>query len=208
VGRYTDAKCKLCRLEGNKLFLKGDRCYTDKCAYERKPYPPGANGQRRHKFTEYGVQLREKQKVKRMYGLAEKQFKNIYHKASRKKGATGETLLTLLERRLDNVIYKLGFASSRQQARQQIRHSHFLLNNRKVNIPSIVVNKDDLISIKEKSRKVPQIIEALEAITRKEIPSWLSVNPAEFKGQVLILPTRQDITADIEERMIVELYSK
>jgi len=208
VGRYTEAKCKLCRLEGNKLFLKGDRCYTDKCAYERKPYPPGANGQSRHKFTEYGVQLREKQKVKRIYGMSEKQFRNTFAKASRKKGATGETLLILLERRLDNVIYKLGFASSRQQARQQIRHAHYLLNGRKVNIPSITVNKDDIISIKEKSRKVPQIIESIEAIARKEIPSWLTVNPAEFKGQVNLLPLRQDITADVEERMIVELYSK
>jgi len=208
VGRYTEAKCKLCRLEGNKLFLKGDRCNTDKCAYERKPYPPGANGQNKHKFTEYGVQLREKQKVKRIYGMSEKQFRNTFVKASRKKGATGETLLTLLERRLDNVVYKLGFASSRQQARQQIRHAHYLLNGRKVNIPSIVVNKDDVIIVKEKSRKVPQIVESIDAISRKEIPSWLTVNPAEFKGQVNILPSRQDITADIEERMIVELYSK
>ena len=208
MGRYTDAKCKLCRLEGTKLFIKGDRCYTDKCGYERRPYPPGANGQGRRKFTEYGVQLREKQKVKRIYGLGEKQFKNLFQSAARKKGATGEMLLVLLERRLDNVVYRLGFANSRQQARQQIRHAHFLLNGRKVNIPSITVKKDDVISVKEKSRKVTQIMEAIEALGRKEIPSWLSTDADEFKGTVNALPLRNDITADVEERMIVELYSK
>lgn len=208
MGRYTDAKCRQCRLEGAKLFIKGDRCYTDKCGYERRPYPPGANGQGRHKFTEYGIQLREKQKVKRMFGLGEKQFRNAFAKASRKKGAAGENLLISLETRLDNVVYKLGFASSRQQARQQIRHAHYLLNGRKVNIPSLIVKKDDAISIKESSRKVAQILENVEAIGRKEIPNWLNVNAQEFKGVVSYVPERKDITIDVEERMIVELYSK
>lgn len=208
MGRYTEAKCKQCRLEGTKLFIKGDRCYTDKCGYERRPYPPGVNGQARHKFTEYGVQLREKQKVKRMFGLGERQFRNVFAKASRKKGATGETLLILLETRLDNVVYKLGFASSRQQARQQIRHAHYLLNGRKVNIPSLIVKKDDVISVRESSRKVAQILENVEAMGRKELPIWLNVTAAEFKGVVSYIPERKDITIDVEERMIVELYSK
>ncbi|MBN1114675.1 MAG: 30S ribosomal protein S4 [Oligoflexia bacterium] len=208
MGRYTDSKCKFCRREGLKLFLKGDRCFTDKCAYERRPYPPGIHGQSRNKFTEYGIQLREKQKVKRIYGLEEKQFRLFFDRASRVKGVTGENLLSMLERRLDNVIFKLGFASSRQQARQVIKHAHFMINGRKANIPSQMVRKGDEITVNESSRTLPVIQQALEVIGRKEIPRWLSVNPAEFKAVVNELPVRTDVQLDVEERLIVELYSK
>lgn len=208
MSRYTGARCKFCKREGKQLFLKGDRCFTDKCAYERRPYPPGSNGQGRTKFTEYGIQLREKQKTKRIYGLTEKQFRLFFKKASTSKGATGENLLTLLERRLDNVIFSLGLATSRQQARQLIKHSHFLLNGKKVNVPSIIVKKGDEIEIKEKSREVNYIKEAVENLGRKEMPKWLSFSADSFKGSILEMPTREDVQQDIEERLIVELYSK
>lgn len=208
MARYTGSKCKFCRREGRKLFLKGDRCFTDRCGYERRPYPPGAHGQGRVKFTEYGVQLREKQKVKRMYGLSENQFRLFYKRAASSKGSTGENLLSLLERRLDNVIYKLGFSNSRQQARQNIRHAHFLLNGKKVNIPSLVVKKGDELSIKEASRTIPYFVEAVESVGRKEIPRWLNVEMSNFKGTVTDMPNRADAGSDIEERLIVELYSK
>jgi small subunit ribosomal protein S4 len=208
MARYTGSKCKFCRREGKKLFLKGDRCFTDKCGYERRPYPPGVQGQNRVKFTEYGIQLREKQKVKRMYGLGENQFRLFFKRAASSKGATGEMLLSLLERRLDNVIYKLGFASSRQQARQVVRHAHFTLNGKKVNIPSLVVEKGDELLIKEKSRAVPSFVEAIQSIARKEIPRWINVEPDNFKATITDLPVRADMPTDIEERLIVELYSK
>jgi len=208
LARYTGSKCKFCRREGKKLFLKGDRCFTDKCGYERRPYPPGIHGQGRVKFTEYGVQLREKQKVKRMYGLDEKQFHLFFLRAARAKGSTGENLLSLLERRLDNVIYRLGFSNSHQQARQNIKHAHFLLNGKKVNIPSLVVKKGDEISIKEKSRAIPSFMESMQSVGRKEIPRWLNVDATNFKGTVSDIPARGDISTDIEERLIVELYSK
>jgi len=208
LARYTGSKCKLCRREGKKLFLKGERCFTDKCGYERRPYPPGANGQGRVKFTEYGVQLREKQKVKRMYGLDETQFRLFFVRASRLKGVTGENLLSMLERRLDNVVYKMGFVGSRQQARQTVKHAHFLLNGKKVNIPSLLVKKGDEILIKEKSRTNPVFVENIQSLGRKEIPRWLAVDGSAFKGTVTDLPVRSDITADVEERLIVELYSK
>lgn len=208
MARYTGSKCKFCRREGKKLFLKGERCFTDKCGYERRPYPPGVHGQGRVKFTEYGVQLREKQKVKRMYGLDESQFKLFFTRAARLKGIAGENLLSLLERRLDNVIFRLGFVSSRQQARQAVLHSHFLLNGKKVNIPSALVRKGDEIVIKEKSRAIAGFVESMQAIGRKEIPRWLTVDSTTFKGVVTDLPVRSDITADVEERLIVELYSK
>ncbi|MCX6113288.1 MAG: 30S ribosomal protein S4 [Proteobacteria bacterium] len=208
MARYTGSKCKYCRREGRKLFLKGDRCFSDRCAYERRPYPPGIHGQNRVKFTEYGIQLREKQKVKRIYGLDENQFRLFFKRAAGLKGNTGENLLFLLERRLDNVIYKLGFANSRQQARQSIKHSHFTINGTKVNIPSMLVDKGDEIAIKEKSRAMPSFIEAMQAVGRKEIPRWLSVDTTSFKGSVTDIPARTDIGVDIEERLIVELYSK
>ncbi|MFH1223911.1 MAG: 30S ribosomal protein S4 [Pseudomonadota bacterium] len=208
MARYTGSKCKFCRREGKKLFLKGDRCFTDKCGYERRPYPPGMHGQGRVKFTEYGVQLREKQKVRRIYGVDEKQFRLFFQRASRAKGSTGENLLSLLERRLDNVIYRLGFSNSRQQSRQNIKHSHFLLNGKKVNIPSLIVQKGDEIVIKEKSRAIIYFTEAMQSVGRKEIPRWLNVEAASFKGTVTDVPARSDIAADIEERLIVELYSK
>ncbi len=208
MARYTGSKCKFCRREGKKLFLKGDRCFTDRCGYERRPYPPGVHGQGRVKFTEYGIQLREKQKVKRMYGLDENQFRLFFARASRLKGISGENLLSLLERRIDNVVYRLGFVNSRQQARQAVKHAHFLLNGKKVSIPSALVKKGDEITIKEKSRTIPSFVESIQAIGRKEIPRWLNVDPTTFKGVVTDLPVRSDITADVEERLIVELYSK
>jgi len=208
MARYTGSKCKFCRREGRKLFLKGDRCFTDRCGYERRPYPPGVHGQGRVKFTEYGVQLREKQKVKRIYGLLEGQFRLFFKRAAVAKGSTGENLLSLLERRLDNVIYRLGFSNSRQQARQNIRHAHFLINGKKVNIPSMLVKKGDEIVIKESSRDVPYFMEVVQSIGRKEIPRWLNVDIASFKGVVTDTPSRADAGADIEERLIVELYSK
>lgn len=208
MGHYIGSKCKFCRREGKQLFLKGDRCFTDKCSYDRRPYPPGAHGQKRSKFTEYGIQLREKQKAKRIYGLTEKQFKLFFKRASSSKGATGENLLTLLERRLDSVIYNLGVANSRQQARQQIKHSHFLINGKKADIPSIILKKGDEVTIKESSRESNNFKEAIERVGRKEIPRWLSFDSASFKGTIVDMPTRSDISHDIEERLIVELYSK
>jgi small subunit ribosomal protein S4 len=208
MARYTGSKCKYCRREGRKLFLKGERCFTDKCGYERRPYPPGMHGQGRVKFTEYGIQLREKQKVKRIYGVDESQFRLFFKRAAGLKGNTGENLLSLLERRLDNVVYKLGFANSRQQARQAIKHAHFLLNGRKVNIPSMLVDKGDEVVIKEKSREMPSFIEAIQSVGRKEMPRWLNVDVTSFKGTITDVPARADIGVDIEERLIVELYSK
>lgn len=191
-----------------KLFLKGDRCFTDKCAFERRSYPPGQHGQARAKYSDFGIQLREKQKVKRMYGLLERQFRGYFHLAERQKGITGTNLLTLLERRLDNVVYRLGFAVSRAQARQLVRHNHFLLNGRKVNIPSYLLNVGDVIELKEKSRQIPQITEAIRASARRGIPAWLDFEEENFRGSVRQLPTREDITMPIQEHLIVELYSK
>ena len=191
-----------------KLFLKGDRCYTDKCAFERHSYPPGQHGQGRAKFSDFGIQLREKQKVKRMYGLLEKQFRSYFASADRQKGITGTNLLTLLERRFDNVIYRLGFAISRAQARQLVSHNHFLLNGHKVNIPSLLVNVGDVIEVREKSREIPQIVESLKAVERRGVPQWLEVDKENFRGMIRLLPSREDITMPIQEHLIVELYSK
>jgi small subunit ribosomal protein S4 len=191
-----------------KLFLKGDRCYTDRCGFERHSYPPGQHGQGRAKFSDFGIQLREKQKVKRMYGLLEKQFRSYFATADRQKGITGTNLLTLLERRFDNVIYRLGFAMSRAQARQLVSHNHFLVNGKKVNIPSFLVNVGDVIEIKENSRKIPQVSEALGAVERRGIPQWLEVDKDNFRGVIRLLPSREDITMPIQEHLIVELYSK
>jgi len=199
----------LCRRESTKLYLKGERCYTDKCTVERRSYPPGEHGRRRKgKLSGYGVQLREKQKVKRIYGILEKQFRIYFKKAERQRGITGENLLTLLERRLDNVVYRLNFANSRAQARQLICHGHLQTNGRKVTIPSYLVSEGEEISVKGKSRKLQVIQEALELVKNREVPDWLEVYPEEFKGKIVRMPTREDIKFPVQEQLIVELYSK
>lgn len=208
MARYTGPSCRLCRREGVELFLKGERCYTDKCAIKRRSYPPGQHGQGRIKVSDYGVQLREKQKVRRIYGILENQFRGYFESADRMKGVTGENLLFLLERRLDNVAYRLGFATSRDEARQLVRHGHFTLNGRKANIPSIQVKAGDVVQLREKSRKVAAINESLEAVVRRGIPQWLELDKDAFKGTVKQLPVREDITMPIQEQLIVELYSK
>jgi small subunit ribosomal protein S4 len=191
------------------LFLKGDRCYGDKCAFERRPYPPGQHGQRRGgKLSDYKMQLREKQKVKRIYGLLEKQFRRYYYRAEKQKGITGTNLLILLECRLDNVVYRMGFASSRKQARQLIRHNHILVVDKKVNIPSYQVKVGDVIQIREGSRKVPAFSEALETVVRRGIPEWMEVDKENFRGTLKALPNREELTMPIQEQLIVELYSK
>lgn len=208
MARYTGPVCRFCRRENQKLFLKGDRCFTEKCAFERRAYPPGQHGQGRIKFSEYGLQLREKQKVRRMYGLLEKQFRNLFAKADRLRGITGENFLNMLERRLDNVVYRAGFASSRSEARQLVRHGHFVVNGKKVNIPSYELAKGDEVQVQTKSQNLTQIKASVEASKRKEVPQWLEMSPADLKAKVRDLPARDDITAPIEERLIVELYSK
>jgi small subunit ribosomal protein S4 len=208
MARYNDAVCRLCRREGTKLFLKGDRCFSPKCAVDRRNYPPGQHGQGRTRFSDYGVQLREKQKVKRMYGLLEKQFASTMKRAARMKGRAGENLLILLERRLDNVVFRLGFATSRAEARQLIKHGHFLLNGRKATIPSMNVRAGSVISVKEKSQKVVRIAGALEALETRSIPEWLEIDKEAFAGKVRQDPSREDITMPIQEQLIVELYSR
>ncbi len=208
MARYTGAKCRLCRREGQKLFLKGDRCFTEKCAYERRPYVPGQHGRRRTKISDYAVQLREKQKVRRMYGVLEKQFRSYYQEADMKKGVTGHNLLALLEMRLDNVIYRLGFANSRDQARQLVRHGVFILNGRRVNVPSMQVKEGDVITVREESNKIPVLQEAQDVIARRGCPDWLEVDGQALKGTVKAHPVREDIQFPINEQLIVELYSK
>ena len=209
MARYRDSSCKLCRRENLKLYLKGDRCYGDKCAFERRAYAPGQHGQRRGgKVSDYRVQLREKQKVKRIYGLLENQFRGYYYRADKQKGVTGTNLLTLLESRLDNIVYRMGFAASRQQARQLVRHNHFTVNGKKVNIPSYLVRPGDEIGVKDKSQKVPQVIEAMETVVRRGIPDWIEVDKEKFRGTLKALPNREDLTMPIQEQLIIELYSK
>jgi small subunit ribosomal protein S4 len=208
VARYSDPVCRLCRREGMKLFLKGDRCFKDKCAIERRNYAPGQHGRRRSKVLGYGLQLREKQKVKRIYGILERQFRLYFQNADRRQGITGENLLRQLEQRLDNVVYSLGFASSRPQARQLVRHGHIEVNGRKVNIPSYQTRKGDTIQVREKSRKNEQIRQAVETASGRGIPVWLELNADQFRGTVLDLPKRDDIRLPIQEQLIVELYSK
>ena len=208
MARYTDSVCRLCRREGLKLFLKGDRCYTDKCAIERRNYPPGEHGQARSKFSEYAIQLREKQKVKRTYGLMEKQFRRYFVQAERQRGITGENLLVLLERRLDNMVYRMGFATSRAEARQFVRHGHFLIDGRKVDIPSYLVRAGQMVTVREKSRTVNRIVEAMEQAERRGWPDWLEVQREAFSARVKALPTRAELPAQINEKLIVELYSK
>jgi len=208
MARFYGSVCRLCRRENQKLFLKGDRCYTEKCSFERRGYPPGQHGQGRIKFSEYGLQLREKQKIKRMYGLLEKQFRAVFEEAERVKGITGSNLLSMLERRLDNVTYRSGFANSRAEARQLVRHGHFRVNGKSVNIPSFLVNKGDVVEVTEPSRNVARIGGAVEAVKRREIPQWLELDAAALKTRIRDLPARDDVTAPMEERMVVELYSK
>ncbi|OEU49010.1 MAG: 30S ribosomal protein S4 [Desulfuromonadales bacterium C00003096] len=209
MARYTGPVCRQCRRENMKLFLKGDRCYTDKCAVERRNYAPGVHGQGRVKVTEYGTQLREKQRVKRTYGLLEKQFRAYFAKADRAKGVTGENLLVLLERRLDSVVYRLGFASSRNEARLLIRQGHFLINGRKVNIPSFLVRVNDVVELREKSRQIARVVDSLDGVMRRGVPSWVELERDAFKGTLKTLPVREEMTTPaFQEQLIVELYSK
>jgi len=209
MAKYTGPVCRLCRREGVKLFLKGTRCMTEKCAIERRSYPPGQHGQsRRTRATEYGTQLREKQKLRRVYGMQEKQFLKTYHSAVRRKGITGEHLLSLLERRLDNVVYRLGFGSSRGHARQLVNHGHLLVNGRRVTIPSMTVNVGDAIEVREKSRQLGSVQAALEIAEGRGVPNWLDMERTLFKGTVQALPTKQDIDVLVNEQVVVELYSR
>lgn len=208
MARYTEAKCKLCRREGTKVFLKGDRCYTDKCPFERRPYPPGQHGRRRKKSSDYAVQLREKQKVRRMYGLMEDQFHKYFKKAEAQKGVTGTNLLRFLELRFDNVVYRLGFANSRDQARQLVLHGHFLVNGKKADVPSLQLKTGDVVQVKERSRKIPVIQEAQEVLARRGCPEWLESDSENFKGTIKGQPEREHVTFPINEHLIVELYSK
>ncbi len=209
MSRYSGPVCRQCRRANAKLFLKGDRCYTDKCALERRNYAPGQHGQRRTKVTDYGTQLREKQKMKRTYGLQEKQFRLYFAKADRMKGVTGENLLMLLERRLDSAIYRLGFAVSRAQARTLVRHGHFQVNEQKVNIPSYLVSPNDTVSLREKSREIACINESLDSVMRRGVPSWIELERDAFKGTIKTLPVRSELTTpEFQEQLVVELYSK
>jgi small subunit ribosomal protein S4 len=198
----------MCRREGLKLFLKGERCYSDKCAIERRNYPPGAHGQARTRFSEFAIRLREKQKVKRIYGMLEKQFAHYFEMAERMPGITGENLLVLLERRLDNAVYRLGFASSLSQARQLVRHGHYQVNGRTVSIPSYLLEVGDIVSIGEKSRQKKVIAEAIEMAQRRGVPPWMALEREQFKGTLRALPTRADLTMPISEKLIVEHYSR
>jgi small subunit ribosomal protein S4 len=209
VGRYTDAVCRQCRREGEKLFLKGDRCYSEKCAIQRRPFVPGQHGQkRRQKTSEYGLQLREKQKTKRIYGVLEKQFRNYYQLAERQKGIAGENLLVLLERRLDNVVYRLGMASSRKEARQLVNHDHFMINGHKANIASMLVSAGDTIQAKSNSADSPKFQELKAAGAYKTPPQWLELDIDNLTGRVLSIPIRENIDTAVNEQLIIELYSR
>lgn len=209
MARYTEASCRQCRREGMKLYLKGERCYsTNKCAFERRPTPPGQHGKRRTKLSEYGLQLREKQKVKRIYGVLEKQFAHYFDLAEKQKGITGSNLLEILETRLDNVVYRLGLATSRKEARQLVQHAHFLVNGKKVNVPSYLVKEGDTIEVKAKSKKSPKFKEILEATENRAVAPWLSADLDTLSGKVIGRPTREDIDVEIAEHLIVELHSK
>ncbi|MFQ5787857.1 MAG: 30S ribosomal protein S4 [Thermodesulfobacteriota bacterium] len=209
MARYIGSVCKLCRRENMKLFLKGERCYTEKCAVEKRPErAPGEHGQLRPKFSEFGIRLREKQKVKRMYGLNEKQFRRYFKKASKSKDETGKLLITLLERRLDNVGYRLGFASSRKEARHFVRFGHILVNGKKVNIPSFQIKEGDVVEVAQKSKKVDRINQSVESLERRGFPEWLELDRENYKGLVKKLPEREDVTVPIEEQLIVEFYSR
>lgn len=204
----NNSVCKLCRRENTKLFLKGDRCFSDKCAFERRPYPPGQHGQSRLKFSEFALQLREKQKAKRYYGLSEKQFRKYFESADQSKAITGTELLKYLELRLDNVVYTLGFAASRREARQLISHNHFTVNGKRVNIPSYIAKKGDVVEVVSKSREVNKVLAGIQSVARRTIPNWLEANHAALKGTVKDLPTRDEVSIPVEESMIVEYYSR
>jgi len=208
MARYTGPVCKLCRREGEKLFLKGNRCATIKCSFEKKSYAPGQHGaSQRTKISEYGIQLREKQKIKRMYGILEAQFRNYFKKANKQKGITGENLVKLLESRFDNVVYRLGFASSRNQARQLIRHRHFLVNDKLVNIPSYLISEGDIIKVKEKSKKLDAIHDSLKRV-KESTYNWLTIDKASLSGTFIQVPERADVPLNANEQLVVELYSK
>jgi small subunit ribosomal protein S4 len=208
LARYRGSLCRLCRSEGIKLYFKGDRCYTDKCAFDRRGYAPGEHGQSRRQRSDYGVQLREKQKLKRMFGLLERQFRTYFEKAEKQRGVTGTNLLVFLERRLDNIVYRLGFANSRAEARLLVTQKHFQVNGKRVNIPSYLVGAGDAIEVKEKSRKAARILDSMETVARRGIPHWLELDKENFRGVVKMLPAREDITMPIQEQLVVELYSK
>ena len=206
MSRYAGPACRLCRREGTKLFLKSERCYTEKCEIEKRNYPPGVHVETRTKMTEYGIRLREKQRVRKMYGLTETQFKRFFVEAERMGGITGTNLLVLLERRLDNMVYRMGFAGSRREARQLVSHRHIKVNGKKVNVPSFLVNEGDAIEVANKS--LPSVRNSLESVVRRGIPSWLELDKEEAKGKVKLLPVRDDITLPIKEQLIVEYYSR
>ena len=208
MARYRGSVCRLCRREGAKLFLKGSRCLTEKCAIDRREYPPGQHGQRRPRVSEYRIQLREKQKLKRIFGLQEAQFRGVFYKAERKQGVTGELLLQLLERRLDNVVYRLGLAASRNEARQLVTHGHFLVNGRKVDIPSYLVRIGDVIAVKERSKKLVSFERAIATIDARTIPQWLEVDKTQYRGEVKALPMPDDIALPVNAQLVVELYSR
>jgi small subunit ribosomal protein S4 len=209
LARYTDSSCRLCRREGLKLFLKGDRCYSEKCSFERRGYAPGDHGQAHKKQrSDYGVQLREKQKLKRLYGLLEKQFRGYFKKADQQKGITGTNLLIFLERRMDNMTFRMGLANSRVEARQLISHGHFLINGKPVNIPSYLIKAGDEVSVKEGSRKITRVLEAMETVARRGVPHWLELDKENFKASIKMLPVREDLTMPVQEQLVVELYSK
>ncbi|MEW6570797.1 MAG: 30S ribosomal protein S4 [Nitrospirota bacterium] len=208
MARYTGALCRICRREGEKLFLKGDRCYTEKCGVERRKYPPGQHGQGYKKLSDYGIQLREKQKVRKMYGILERQFRQYFGKAERKKGVTGEILLQLIESRLDTIVFRMGFAPNRRKARQLVNHGHILLNGRKVNLPSYTVKAGDVIEVKEGSKNIPEIPDSIAKSEHRGLPPWVEVDTANLKGKVLHIPSREEIQLPVQEQLIVELYSK
>lgn len=210
MSRYIGAVCRLCRRSGEKLYFKGDRCYTEKCAIERRKYPPGQHGQGRGKLSDYGVQLMQKQKVRRPYGLAERQFRKYFQEAERRKGVTGEVLLQLLECRLDNIVSRMGFSGSKRQARQLISHGHFLVNGKPVNIPSYTVKAGDIVEVKESSREMSSVRESLDKVVHRGLPTWMEVDFEKFKGKVLQIPSREEIQLpfEVQEQLIVELYSR
>jgi small subunit ribosomal protein S4 len=208
MARYTESVCRICRREGQKLFLKGDRCYTDKCAVTRRAYAPGQHGQGRKKLSGYGLQLREKQKARRYYGVLEGQFRHYFELANKKAGVTGENLLAILESRLDNVVYRLGFGTSRPEARQLVRHGHFTVNGKRVNIPSYLISANDVIAVCEKSKSNSRINEILDVTSGRSVPEWLSYDADKMQGTVLTYPKREDIDLPVMEHLIVELYSK
>ena len=208
MARYIESACRLCRRENLKLMLKGDRCFSDKCALERRPYPPGQHGQARKKITDYGIQLREKQKVKRIYGMLERQFRVFYQRAAAQKGNTGENLLVMLERRMDNMIFRMGFAATRSESRQLVRHGHMRVNGKKVTIPSMLIKAGDVVTLRERSKKNPKLAANLESAERRGFPGWIEVNRTDMKGTLKAYPAREEITMPMQEQLVVELYSK